>query len=199
MILLGVVIATDLFALWQGVHFYQLIGRLVDDVNSVRLQEVERADAWYVASGYAQTAALIATGVVFIVWFHRTRVNAEVFDPDDHAKHRAWAIWGWIVPVINLWFPRRIAVDAWNASADRNSRSTALLNWWWALWIVSLYFGRMASRQYARAEGLQEIKGAVAVVMASEVIDIAAAVLATLFVHRLTRMQHEKALRGPTL
>ncbi|MFB7633513.1 DUF4328 domain-containing protein [Streptomyces sp. NPDC056149] len=199
MTLLGLVIATDLFALWQGMHLYGLIGRLLADVTSVPLREAERADDWYAASGYAQTAAMIATAVVFIVWFHRARVNAEVFDPEDHAKRRAWAIWGWIVPVINLWFPRRIAIDAWNASAGANSRSTALLNWWWALWIVDLCFNRAASRRYARAEGLEEIKGAVAGVMASEALDIVAAVLAILFVRRLTRMQHEKALRGPLL
>ncbi|ARF58402.1 DUF4328 domain-containing protein [Streptomyces gilvosporeus] len=198
-ILLRLVIVTDLYALWQGNHSYQLVGRLIDDVGSVTSREINEADSLYQASGILQAAATLATAVVFIVWFHRTRVNAEVFAPDYQSKKRGWAIWGWLVPVVNLWFPRRIATDIWNASADPNSRSRALLNWWWALWIVDLSFGRLAGQRYAKAESPEEIKGALAGLMASDVLNIAAAVLAIFFVRHLTRMQHEKALRGPTV
>ncbi|WP_433859194.1 DUF4328 domain-containing protein [Streptomyces kronopolitis] len=199
MALLGLVIVADLFALWQGNRSYQLLGRLLDDLGSVTAQEIDRADSLYGASGIVQFVATVATAAVFVVWFHRTRVNAEVFAPDYHTKKRAWAIWGWFVPVANLWFPRRVAIDIWNASADARSRSRALLNGWWALWLVNLIFGRLAGQRYSRARTAGEIKGALAGLMASDVFNIAAAVLAILFVHRLTRMQHEKALRGPAL
>ncbi|KIZ15306.1 DUF4328 domain-containing protein [Streptomyces natalensis] len=198
-ILLRLVIVTDLFALWQGNHSYRLVGRLIDDVGSVTSREINEADHLYQTSGILQAAATLATAVVFIVWFHRTRVNAEVFAPDHQSKKRGWAIWGWFVPVVNLWFPRRIALDIWTAGADQNSRSTALLNWWWALWIVDLGFGRLAAQRYAKAESPEEIKGALAGLMASDIFNIAAAVLAIFFVRHLTRMQHEKALRGPTV
>ncbi|WP_328743393.1 DUF4328 domain-containing protein [Streptomyces caniferus] len=197
MILLGLVIGADLFALWQGNHSYQLLGKLIDGLGSVTPQEANRADSLYEASGIVQMATTVATAVVFVVWFHRTRVNAEVFAPEYHVKKRAWAIWGWVVPVANLWFPRQIAADIWNASADGKSRSRALLNGWWLLWILNLIFGRLASQRYARAREAEEIKGAIAGLMASDALNILAAVLAILFVHRLTRMQHEKALRGP--
>ncbi|MFG2533262.1 DUF4328 domain-containing protein [Streptomyces sp. NPDC048516] len=199
MILLGLVIGADLFALWQGNHSYQLVGRLIRNLGSVTSREIDQADALYGASGTVQLATTIATAVVFVVWFHRTRVNAEVFAPEYHARKRGWAIWGWAVPVVNLWFPRQIATDIWNASADEKSRSRALLNWWWALWIVNLIFGRLAAQRYSRAEQAEEIKGAIAGLMASDVFNIMAAVVAIFFVRRLTRMQHEKALRGPAL
>ncbi|MFE2224957.1 DUF4328 domain-containing protein [Streptomyces kronopolitis] len=199
MAMLGVVIVTDLFALWQGNHSYRLLGRLLDDLGSVTAQEIDQADSLYGASGVVQFAATLATAAVFVTWFYRTRVNAEVFAPEYHTKKRAWAIWGWFVPVINLWFPRRIATDIWNASVGARGRSRAVLNGWWALWLVDLIFGRIAGQQYNRARTAGEIKGAIAGLMASDVCNIAAAALAILFVHRLTRMQHEKALRGPGL
>ncbi|MGX1762395.1 DUF4328 domain-containing protein, partial [Streptomyces lydicus] len=167
--------------------------------GSVTSREIDEADALYGASGIVQLAATIATAVVFVAWFHRTRVNAEVFAPEYHARKRGWAIWGWIVPVVNLWFPRQIATDIWNASADDKSRSTALLNWWWGLWIANLIVGRLAGRRYSGSGGPEEIKGAIAGLMASDVFNILAAVLAIFFVRRLTRMQHEKALRGPVV
>lgn len=199
MVLLGLVIGADLFALWQGRHSYELAGRLIRNFGSVTSREIGQADALYEASGTVQLATTVATAVVFVVWFHRTRVNAEVFAPEYHTRKRGWAIWGWIVPVVNLWFPRQIASDIWNASADDKPRPKGLLNSWWALWIVNLVFGRLAGQRYARAAEPEEIKGAIAGLMASDVFNIMAAVLAIFFVRRLTRMQHEKALRGPAL
>ncbi|MFI0902108.1 DUF4328 domain-containing protein [Streptomyces sioyaensis] len=55
------------------------------------------------------------------VWFHRARVNAEVFAPEYHEKARGCAIWGWSVPVVNLWFPRRVAIDILAAAPRRPS------------------------------------------------------------------------------
>ncbi|MFI7103389.1 DUF4328 domain-containing protein [Streptomyces sp. NPDC050161] len=199
MSLLGLVIVVDLFSLWQGRRSYDVANRLIGDILSLTPEEVDRADTLFGLSGKLQAASMVATAVVFIVWFHRTRVNAEVFAPEYHMKKRGWAIWGWIVPVVNLWFPRRVAIDIWKASAGENSRSMALLNAWWTLWIVNLCFGRGASKWYAKAETLDEIKRSIVGLMASDVIDILAAVLAILFVRRLTRMQNEKALRGPAL
>ncbi|MFE1173817.1 DUF4328 domain-containing protein [Streptomyces sp. NPDC058773] len=197
--LLGLGIVVDLLALWQGIQLYELVGRLVRNSGSVTSQEIDQTDSLYQASGILQVAATLATAVVFILWFHRARVNAEVFAPEYHEKARGWAIWGWFVPVVNLWFPRRVAIDIWNASADESTGSRALLNWWWALWVANLLFGRLAGQRYAKAGTPDEIKGAIAGLMASDVLSVLAAVLAVLFVRRLTRMQHEKALRGPAL
>lgn len=109
-------------------HSYQLLGRLLDDLGSVTAQEIDQADSLYGASGIVQLVATLATAAVFVIWFHRTRVNAEVFAPEYHAKKRAWAIWGWFVPVVNLWFPRRIATDSSQAKAPLicANRSTGL-------------------------------------------------------------------------
>ncbi|MVO85355.1 DUF4328 domain-containing protein [Streptomyces sp. p1417] len=40
--------------------------------------------------GCRGATALVANGVVFLVWFHRVRVNAEVFEPCVHRKGRGW-------------------------------------------------------------------------------------------------------------
>ncbi|WP_327353901.1 DUF4328 domain-containing protein [Streptomyces sp. NBC_01304] len=194
---LGLVIATDLFAVWQGFASWDLFERILGH-GSYTLEEADRADTLYAASGVAQVAALIAAAVVFIVWFHRARVNAEVFAPEYHAKKRGWVIWGWFVPVVNLWFPKQIASDIWNASTiEGSNRSRGLLNAWWTVWIVNLVYGRFATQRYMKAEEAADIKQALMGVVVSDLIDIAAAVLAIVFVARLTRMQHEKALRGP--
>lgn len=213
--LLGGVIAADLYSLWagtvvQGVMEDLLSARYTVDFEADLARDAERADTLYAVSGWLQTAALIATCVVFLCWFHRVRVNAEVFEPYIHSKTRGWAVGGWFVPIVNLWFPRRIALDIWDASGERSvaldrtmtlgdasARAThPLVNGWWTLWVASLLVGRWASSGYWAAEEADEIDAAINRMMLADVLHVGAAVLAILFVLRLTRMQDVKARSG---
>ncbi|MFB7996370.1 DUF4328 domain-containing protein [Streptomyces sp. NPDC056002] len=204
-VLLGVTIAIDLFALWVGFEQRSLAADFVAGHFSAGSDaDADRIDSLYGAAGIAQICALVATGVVFIVWFRRVRINAEVFRPDGHSRSRGWASWGWFVPVINLWAPRRVAIDTWDASlpeADLIPRKHphTVINSWWSLWLLSNAIGRMAGSQYDKAESLGEIKSATEMLMFSDALDVAAAVAAIMFVRVLTRMQDEKALRGPVM
>ncbi|GGV70344.1 hypothetical protein GCM10010277_81200 [Streptomyces longisporoflavus] len=215
--LLGVVIAADLYSLWAGT----VIKGVTEDLLAAYagtgfgardlVREAERADTLYTISGWLQAAALVATCVVFLCWFYRVRVNAEVFEPHVHGKTRGWTVGSWFVPIVNLWFPRRIALDIWDASGDRSvaldrtlalgdasTRAThPLVNGWWTLWVASILVGRWASTNYWGAEELEEIDAAISRLMLADVINVAAAVLAILVVLRLTRMQDEKARSGP--
>ncbi|WP_405821389.1 DUF4328 domain-containing protein [Streptomyces sp. NBC_01390] len=202
-VMLGVVIAADLFAVYAGLTMYDVMGSLEDDglgfggYNAL-MRRADHADTLYAAAGVAQTATFVATAVFYLVWFLRVRVNAEVFNPFGHTMKRGWAGWGWFVPVVSLWFPRRIMLQIWDASSSAGTRAShALVNAWWALWLVALFTSRAEFGAYDGADTAEAIRSDVAQVLVSDVADIAAAVLAILVVLRLTRMQHEKAQRGP--
>jgi len=203
-VLLGLVVAVDLFAVYADITMYDVMGSLANedgleyDAYSALQRDVEHADSLYVAAGYTQSVSLVAAIVVYLIWFLRVRVNAEVFNPFGHSKKRGWAGWGWFVPIVNLWFPRRIMLDIWDASSPAGTRAPhALVNTWWTLWIVGLLTNRAGYSAYRDADTADETQNAVSQVLLSDVADIAAAVFAILVVLRLTRMQHEKGLRGP--
>ncbi|WP_327697270.1 DUF4328 domain-containing protein [Streptomyces sp. NBC_00459] len=201
--LLGLVIAVDLFAVYADFTMYDVTGSLADDGLAYDgyddLQDdAEQADSLYAAAGVAQAVSFVAAIVVYLVWFLRVRVNAEVFNPFGHSKKRGWAGWGWFVPVVSLWFPRRIMLDIWDASSPVGTRAShALVNAWWTLWLATLVTSRLAFSASSRAETVEEIQDAAGQMLLSDVVDIVAAVLAILVVLRLTRMQNEKALHGP--
>ncbi|KKD04520.1 DUF4328 domain-containing protein [Streptomyces sp. WM6386] len=193
---LGVVIATDLFAVWADVVMRDVTGDLAS--GAAVGDRADRADRLYSVAGTVQTAALLTTAVLFLCWFHRLRVNAEVFRPDGHSKTRSWAIWGWIVPIVNLWYPRRITLDIWDASGPWGApRPHGLVNTWWTFWVISLLSGRAASRAYTKADSAEEIQDAAGQMLFADVVDIVAAALAIVVVLRLTRMQNEKVRQGP--
>ncbi|MFF3659913.1 DUF4328 domain-containing protein [Streptomyces olivochromogenes] len=198
-VLLGVVVAVDLFAIWAGVKVYDVTGTILDGGAGEALQrDADHADSVMAAAGVVQLASLAATVVFYLAWFHRTRINAEVFDPFGHELGRAWVGWGWFVPLVNFWFPRRIMLNTWDASRPAGSRTShGLVNAWWAMFTITLFVGRAGFESYRKAETATELYVAAGDVLFAEITGIVAAVLAILVVLRLTRMQNEKALRGP--
>ncbi|WP_406206934.1 DUF4328 domain-containing protein [Streptomyces decoyicus] len=190
-VLLALVIAVDVFAVYAGLNIHALLGKLL----STTRRELAQGDDLYGLSGTLQLVCTLATAAVFIVWFHRVRVNAEGFARDMCTMNRAWAVGAWFVPIGNLWLPYRFAKEVWDASAQ----STADGAWrevshrrvtaWWTTWIAALAVDRVGASLYKNAETPQALQQATSVVMLSDLLDIAAAALGILFVRKLSRMQ----------
>ncbi|MFH9393148.1 DUF4328 domain-containing protein [Streptomyces sp. NPDC017556] len=198
--LLGCVIASDLFVIGAGLHLRGLWeGVAADESLDVYTDPGLRAQELYDLAGTVQTAAFLATGVLFVIWFHRTRRNAEVFESGVQRMGPGWAVGGWFVPVANLWFPYRVASGIWEASVpphpDGGWRTAprTVLNLWWGGWIVSVLASRIAVSQWNRAREPEQIADAAALVAAADALDLVAAVLAVLFVRAVTGMQGERA------
>jgi hypothetical protein len=203
-VLLSLVIAIDVFAIAADVNLYSLMGTAVSNgLAAVDHSAAQRSDVLMGAAAALQLLALMATCVVFVVWFHRVRTNGEVFSPNGFDKGRGWAIGGWFIPIGNLWIPFRIARDTWVASSQATQDGglrpahSGLVSYWWRAWVPALLAGRLASGSYDRAQYPDDIRDAAGMLIASDALDIAAAVLALLFVRKLTAMQHRKATEGP--
>ncbi|MEU9974836.1 DUF4328 domain-containing protein [Streptomyces sp. NPDC051014] len=194
-VLLGAVVAADLFALAADLVQYDALGDLTKD--GAGAEAFRRADSAGRLVGLAaegRSVTMVACVVVYLCWFHRVRANAEVFDPAAQSMARGWAVAGWFVPVVSLWFPRRITLDIWHAGAPRGTpRPHLLVNAWWTMWLLTLLVGRLAKAAYDDAEDAALVHAATGEMMVRDVVDIVAAVLAILVVMRLTRMQHERA------
>ncbi|MFJ7203767.1 DUF4328 domain-containing protein [Streptomyces sp. NPDC098789] len=138
----------------------------------------------YACVGIAQIALLLGTGAVFIVWFHRARVNGGVFRPDLFDQGPGWAIGSWFIPIVNLFFPYRIAQDIWRASVqaapDGSARAVSVtpVTVWWVTFIASNLISRASDS-------------------VGSLLSAVSAVFAVLFVRKLTAMQHTKAVQGP--
>ncbi|MFE9860290.1 DUF4328 domain-containing protein [Streptomyces sp. NPDC005780] len=199
--LLGAVAAADAVSIAAGIHARHVFAEgAADDFLRYDEAALDRADMLYRFSGSPQMMTFLAAAVVFLVWFRRVRLNAEVFDARAQPMRPGWSIGAWFIPVANFFLPYRVASGIWTAStpAGRPVASRALLNAWWAGLIGSRLFGVWAERRYAAAEEVDEVLDGFGLVIAADVLDIAAAVLAILFVRRLTAMQGERAARRAT-
>ncbi|MFE2475834.1 DUF4328 domain-containing protein [Streptomyces sp. NPDC059389] len=201
--LLGVAAAVNLFSAAVGGYVFSLMKSVIADPADVGQGTLERADVLTSVAGSLQRLIMLATTVVFIVWFHRVRVNGEIMRPDAFSQKRGWAIGGWFIPIGNFFLPFRTAKQIWTASTqlapDGSFRafSTRPLNAWWTAWVLSLLSSLVYSTKYQRAATPEALREASTVGTVADLLTVAAAVLAIVFVRKLTAMQTTKAEQGP--
>lgn len=202
-VLLALAGVVNLVAAGIGMSAWSLANDLVVDPYAVSESALDGSHVLTGNAGNIQQMALLVTGVSFLVWFHRARVNGEIFHPGGFTQTRGWAIGSWFIPVVHLFLPFRIALQIWMASAPPGSGSTPrrlstfLPTAWWTLWAGSGVLYAVVDQMLERAEGAEAWRNGVAVGILADLLMAAAAVLAVLFVRRLTAMQHARATGDP--
>lgn len=176
---------------------------LVSGSSTEASESLSGLDSLSIPLDFLHGVLYLATAVVFVVWFHRVRCNGQVFRPDGFTQSAGWAIGGWFIPFANLFFPYRTARQTWDASTQyapdgthRQVSGSPVVAWWLAF-VVSAVLDRVASRQYIAALSHEALSDAAAFMAAAELSVAAAALLAVLFVRKLTAMQRVKAVQGP--
>ncbi|WP_328928877.1 DUF4328 domain-containing protein [Streptomyces sp. NBC_00190] len=191
-VLLGLCAATRLLAVAAGLNRYLEL----DALGAGPLLGAGPGWGPYSGSVSLVLLAMAPTAVVFIVWFHRVRVNAAVWAPGTFRRGAGWAIGVWFIPAVG-WtvLPFLIAMKVWVASASRLPGSaaspvsalpvTAWAGGIGAAMVVSLSGNRLA----AAATTADGMAGATLVAMAADLLFAVAAGLAVVFVRRLSAMQ----------
>jgi hypothetical protein len=81
---------------------------------------------------------IFGLSILFVVWFRRARINAERHGYRQR-RARAWTFWGWIVPIVSIWFPFQLMGDIWRAGLppQQRRRTAWLPALWWTCWLLS--------------------------------------------------------------
>lgn len=81
--------------------------------------------------------ALVATIILFLIWFRRARINAERATWRQR-RARAWVFWGWVIPFGSLWIPFQLMGDIWRAGLPpvKRTRTAWLPVSWWISWLL---------------------------------------------------------------
>ncbi|MFF4322879.1 DUF4328 domain-containing protein [Streptomyces sp. NPDC001568] len=200
--LLGTAVVAHLASAASGVYEQSWLRGFAGDTLFDDL-ELSLSNGFTIIAGLLKLLSMAPSIVVFIVWFHRVRVNGGIFRPDAFTLSNGWAIGGWFIPVGNLFLPFRVARQTWRASTQRapdgseRQASAALLTAWWTFWILGVSLGRVSDRLYIRAETVAALSDAGALGIVSDLTMVVAGALAVLFVRRLTAMQNTMATEGP--
>lgn len=204
-VLLGIDVALnalEAIARWRAATSADdLLGRVED--AEARPVTAEDLDAVNSAVAFTDTAtgltnvALVATGVVTIIWFYRARANIDLLGLHHPRLTKGWAIGGWFCPIVGCWFPVQIANDIWKGSDSRGRRERLpLLIGWWLLFVLGYGLYVLANgddeSEVTLDDTLATLQDNSYVGMVASVVSIVAAVLFLIYVLRVTTMQRER-------
>jgi hypothetical protein len=122
--------------------------------------------------------ALLAVEVIFVIWFYKAATLAvRAGLPARHSP--AWAVVGWIIPVISLWFPYQSAVDLFPPGHSGRRK----VNRWWALYVsMNISLGVVAVASFASS------RAALAIAVLAAGLGLAAASAAVALIDEVDRV-----------
>ncbi len=99
--------------------------------------------------------ALFVTGLLFIIWFHRSYRNLGALGA-RRARGTGWAIGAWFVPFLNLWWPFQMAAEI---QRRVDAPAKALLIAWWIAWVMPATVGNVAEVVWGSEAAVPGLQG----------------------------------------
>jgi hypothetical protein len=143
-LILKIIIIFDiLMILFDGMELnllFRLKNGLVQNVNALKQNNFRQ---WMISIFY--TTVSLSSGIAFLMWFYRVYENIEQSGiRTDRSK--IWAIWGFIIPVVNFYMPYLIMKEINVKMSERIFSTTGKIRdpqtrWitlWWILWLCSI-------------------------------------------------------------
>jgi hypothetical protein len=122
---------------------------------------------WYLVQ--LAGAFSIALQVFRILWLHRAAITAR--ELGFHLRREPiWSALGWIIPVVNFWFPYQGVTDLF----PEHERPDRRIAWWWASSIVAALvpFAALAAPYVPLAVAVAIVVAAVAPTVVAAVLEI---------------------------
>jgi Domain of unknown function (DUF4328) len=90
-----------------------------------------------------QLVVVVGAWVSTSIWLSRSRELALRRRRFHHARSPIWVWLGWVVPIVNLWFPYQVVRDVGRATSPTMAAPPAA-GWWWEAVLVSMALERLA-------------------------------------------------------
>jgi hypothetical protein len=159
----------------------------------VSVEEANRSDGRVAAVAIAGLVVLLITGILWLVWQHRSQANLHAARLREIEYTPGWSVGWWLIPFANLGKPFQTVRELWKASSGddswRQNKTWSLIGWWWAAWIAALVLGRVATAVFNGAASLDTLISSSRLYLAYEVLVIIGAILAIAIVRAVVGRQ----------
>ena len=99
------------------------------------------------------TITSIGAWFAVVKWTRERYDECQVSTPGRMRLSRQWITWSWLVPIVSLWFPKKMIDDLLGASASSQSLKSDMepirTQTWWATWITYTIMSNLATLQIA--------------------------------------------------
>lgn len=152
----------------------------------------------------------LAAGTLVIIWLWRARRNLDAFPGASPGMRAGWAIGGWFIPIANLTIPFKVT-DSVARGSLWHHRTHPLVGWWWGALLLAGVAGRVEARMADSAAAdlpfllrdrgdfllhAEFHQGAPAYSVVSGLLFVAAGILLTVLIRRISLTQTARLVRG---
>lgn len=178
-------LGVNALVIWAVAGQRSIVQRILNGARTISLADANAADDHAHSAWLVSLIAYGITAILFCVWFWRVRRNAGVFSPYAQRRAQPWAFWGWLCPIVSLWFPAQIALDAARSTPGDKRGAVALIRVWWAMFLLDVILVQVLVRQ--NPSTVHDLLTHTNLAIASQLVQAIAAICALLVVRRLTR------------
>ncbi|MGW2644201.1 DUF4328 domain-containing protein [Streptomyces sp. NPDC001393] len=161
-----------------------------DQGNGVHRQLTSLENSYHLVTS-AGGVLVFLCACLFLSWLLRLRDNARTLSGDTPKYAGIWVFLGWVVPVVNLWFPRGIVVDAFRSSAP-GRKLPGWVDAWWGLWLVGMLTGVGIISRDSTDQIIERAYTEGWPLLLSDAAVVAAAIAGAFAVHAVTAAQVER-------
>ncbi len=166
-------------------------GIYVDD-SAITLNDLRQS-----ILGILQSVLLITSAIVFLFWFRRAYENLGRVKVNT-AYNSQWTIWGWVVPIMNLFRPVQMMNEIWDRTQEklgsfdyRNNvvRDGLLIGSWWTLHIINSFISRYVMKTAFKEDTLEQLIETTKAYIISDLLVIPEGLLLVFIIHRISKME----------
>ena len=190
--LLATVGLIEVITAWHDFSGFDLIRQ--GELGTLTEAEATSYDNLTTVLAIPYIGAFLACVVAYLAWLSRSVDNVPVLTGERPSVTPGWSIGWWFIPLANLIRPYQIVRELLVRLRGSETGPTAIVLAWWLAWIaanVASAIVNIASRQ--PLETLDALRTWFTVNLVSDVLIIAAAVLAIIVVRRIQRHAEERA------
>jgi hypothetical protein len=145
----AVAAAVGLWSSWQQLQLIQDVARGANIPDAV----VEASDARQQLIGFAQLGLGLVSAVVFLMWTSAITKRLTQLGVTNMRYAPRWSVWGFIIPIVNLFRPYQVMSELWKASEVvpgpddpwAKKPTPLIVGVWFAILILDSIVGRLAS------------------------------------------------------
>jgi len=145
----AVAAAVGLWSSWQQLQLVQDLARGANIPDAV----VEASDARQQLIGFAQLGLGLVSAVVFLMWTSAITKRLIALGVTNMRYAPRWSVWGFIIPIVNLFRPYQVMSELWKASEVvpgpddpwAKKPTPLIVGVWFAILILDSIVGRLAS------------------------------------------------------
>jgi len=135
----------------------------------------------------------VTTIVVFAMWIYRANFNSRQLGAQGMKFSPGWSVGYYFIPILWFWKPYQAMKEIWQTSKTPTSWESVtrgtVLPWWWFFYLISNMLANASFRSSLHAKEIGELLTSTGITIASNVINIPAAIVALVLVKQIYEMQ----------